>query len=231
MIIVQWLLLIYIFYILIEKVYPHRRYKFIEEYYNEMIFLWCSVILIIFFRNRIDVIKTSLSIIIILLLYEFLKNIQMSRKKENSQIVLYQIFSFINNQISAGLRLEDIISRIYKVVNNCEMKQYLKKEGEKYLHHYNLEEYLLNVSKKFDQEEYFSVEYAIKNALQIGMRDEVLKHQEDMMFNKYIGIIQKKGDRNKLKMFFVGMLLATILIFLISYPIFIEFMESIKNLY
>lgn len=231
MIIIQWLLLIYIFYILIERVYPHRKYKFVEEYYNEMIFLWCSVILIIFFRSRIDVLKTSLLIFIILLIYEVLKNIQIDRKRENSQIVLYQIFSFINNQISAGLRLEDIVSKIYKVVNNREMKQYLKKEGEKYLHHYNLEEYLLNVSKKFDQEEYFSVEYAIKNALQIGMKDEILKYQEDMMFNKYIGIIQKKGDRNKLKMFFAGMLLATIFIFLISYPIFIEFMESIENLY
>ncbi|MCK5763491.1 MAG: hypothetical protein KAH05_05175, partial [Clostridiales bacterium] len=187
--------------------------------------------LIIFFRNKIDVIKTILLIFIVLLIYEVLKNIKINKKRENSQIVLYQIFSFINNQISAGLRLEDIVSKIYKVVNNREMKKYLKKEGEKDLHHYNLEEYLLNVSKKFNQEEYFSVEYAIKNALQIGMKDEVLKYQEDMMFNKYIGIIQKKGDRNKLKIFFVGMLLATIFIFLISYPMFIEFMESIENLY
>ncbi len=166
-----------------------------------------------------------------MLIYETLKNISINKKRENSQIVLYQIFSFINNQINAGLRLEDIISKIYKVVNNNEIKQHLKKEGEKYLRHYNLTEYLENISKKFDKEEYFSVEYAIKNALQVGMRNEVLKYQEDMMFNKYIGIIQKKGDRNKLKIFFAGMLLAAVLIFLISYPIFIEFMESIENIY
>ena len=231
MLIIQGSLLIYIFYILIERVYPHRKYKFIEKYYNEMIFLWCSAILIIFFRNQTDVKKAILLVFIILLIYEVLKNIQFKRKKENSQIVLYQIFSFINNQISAGLRLEDIISKIYKVVNNRETRRYLKKEGEKYVHHYNLEEYLMNISKKFDQEEYFTVEYAIRNALQIGMKNEVLKYQEDMMFNKYIGIIQKKGDVNKIKMFFAGMLLAVVLIFLISYPMFIEFMESIKNLY
>lgn len=231
MIWIQWLLLVVIFYTITEKIYPKSKVRIVEKYFNEIIYIWLSIIMSILLRDRLNIIRTFLTLLIVLMLMEAIKMARINQKKENTQIVLYQIFSFINNQMRAGLRLEDIIAQMYKVIDSRDIRKKLKTEGQKYLNDYNLNDYLHNISGEFDQNEFFAVEYAIKNALQIGVKDEMLNYQEEMLFNKYIGIIQKKGDRNKLKMFFTGMLLSAILVFLISYPMFVEFMESIKNFY
>ncbi len=167
----------------------------------------------------------------ILIVYEMIKSIQKELIKEKDQIVLYQIFSFINNQVRAGVRMEDVIGGVYEVITDKNFKKKMKKFCLIYVQEYDIEKFLEGVGENFVAEDFSCIEYAIKNSINIGINENVMTFQEDMMFNKYIGIIKKRGDRNKLKLFFSAILMSLVLFMEIGYPLFIDFMYSLKNIY
>jgi hypothetical protein len=164
-------------------------------------------------------------------LYEVIKFSERELSREKHQIILYQMFSFINNQVRAGLRMEDVIVGLYQIVDEKKMRENIRKYGLVYAQNYDLEKYLNQLGNEFSIEDFTAIDYAIRNSVNIGFNENIMTFQEDMMFNRYIGIIKKRGDRSKLKMLLAGMLLSMVFFIQIGYPIYLEFMTSLENIY
>ena len=175
--------------------------------------------------------RITLFMLLMLAVFEIVKYTARELDREKNQIVLYQIFSYINNQMRAGVRMEDVLSNVHQVITDRKVKGIIRKHCRVYRQQYNIDTFLEKLSEEFTTEDFSSVEYAIRNSVKIGFNENVMTFQEEMMFNRYIGIIKKRGERGKLKLFFAGLLLSLVLFLQIGYPLFVDFMDSLKNLY
>lgn len=206
-----------------------KNYKLlIESQIVEIIYLSLSVVLTIILHVRSQIVFFML---LMLGLYEVIKFSERELSREKHQIILYQMFSFINNQVRAGLRMEDVIVGLYQIVDEKKMRENIRKYGLVYAQNYDLEKYLNQLGNEFSIEDFTAIDYAIRNSVNIGFNENIMTFQEDMMFNRYIGIIKKRGDRSKLKMLLAGMLLSMVFFIQIGYPIYLEFMTSLENIY
>ena len=221
-------LLSYIIFNFINKANHKLFKKIFDTNIIEIVYIGLSIILIYKIRGSS---KYILITFIIFIMYEVIKKIVIEIKREKNQIELYQIFSFINNQIRAGLRMEDVVINLHQVINDKNLKSNIKKYCLIYSQQYNIDDFLELVEEEFSVDDFSSIEYAIRNSINVGFSENIMTFQEEMMFNKYIGIIRKKGDRNKLKLFFAAIILSLMLFMQIGYPLFIEFMYSLENIY
>ena len=226
--IILFVLVTYIIAIGLENLSRKQFKKIIDGNIIEIIYLSLSAV-IIYLRHG-DA-GSVLLMSTILIIYEIIKAFQKEMMREKDQIILYQIFSFINNQVRAGVRMEDIIGGIYEVVTDKNFKKKMKKFCLIYVQQYDIESFLESIGENFVADDFSCIEYAIKNSINIGINENIMTFQEDMMFNKYIGIIKKRGDRNKVKLFFSAILMSLVLFLEIGYPLFIDFMYSLKNIY
>ncbi len=202
--------------------------KLIESQIVEIIYLSLSLVLTMILHVRSQII---LFMLLMLGIYEVIKYSERELSREKHQIILYQMFSFINNQVRAGLRMEAVIVGLYQIVDEKKMRENIRKYGLIYAQNYDLARYLSQLGDEFTVEDFTAIDYAIKNSVNIGFNENIMTFQEDMMFNRYIGIIKKRGDRSKLKMLLAGMLLSMVLFIQMGYPIYLEFMISLENIY
>lgn len=167
----------------------------------------------------------------LLVLYEGLRRSRHALARESQQIELYQMFSFINNQVRAGLPIDAVLVSLHEATADPRRKEMLRKLGWAYGQSHDLDRYLAELGKIFSPEEFDTIEQAIRNSVVVGMNEQALTFQEDMMFNRYIGIIRKRGERYKLKMMGAGIWLSAAFVLLVGYPFYLEFMSSLGNIY
>jgi len=228
---VQFLSLSYILFYFIEKKLHWKYLEKFEAFASAALVIWGVLLMVVTLRNFLDPLKTILRVLMVLWLFFLGKKTLENQRQEKSQVMLYEIFSFINNQLAAGLRLEDIIGNIHRVIEDKKMGRLFRERGEIFKENYDLELYLVELGRHFDPEEFFYVAYSLRNGFNLGMQQELLSYQQEIMFNNYIGIIIKKGDRNQIKLFFIALVQALALIIFVSYPIVIELMGSLDYLY
>jgi len=231
MLIIQFVLLNIIFIVLIDKYASKNILKSINKYIVEIVYIFVSISMLIAFSDKYKNITNWVYILSILLMYQLIKKIYYELSVENNQLIIYRIYIFINNQIRAGIRTEDVISGIYKVIYKKSTKERVKKYCLIYKQNYNLDVFLKNLEKEFIGDDFSSIKYSIRNSVKIGETKNVMTFQEEMMFNKYVGVIKKTGDRNKVKLFFSALFLSIMLFINISYPLFLEFVDSLEKLY
>lgn len=200
----------------------------VERHAVEIIYISLSCTIVVLFGMPPG---TTLLLASMLVLYEGGRSAFGAIGRERDQIVLYQIFSYINNQMRAGLRIEDILVGLYQVVPEKQKREGIRKLGWVYANNYDLDRYLQGLGEWFAAEEFTAIEYAVRNSVIIGFNENVMTFQEEMMFNRYIGVIRKRGDRGKLKLLLAGILLSLVFFIQIGYPFYLEFMISLETLY
>lgn len=231
MLVIQFVLLNIIFIAVIDKYASKNILKIINKYIVEIVYIVASVSMLIAFSDKYKNIINWVYILAMLLIYQLIKKIYCELSLENDQLIIYRIYIFINNQTRAGIRTEDVIAGIYKVIYKKSVQERVEKYCLIYKQNYNLNVFLKNLKKEFRGDDFSSIKYSIRNSVKIGETKDVMTFQEDMMFNKYVGVIKKTGDRNKIKLFFSALFLSIMIFINVAYPLFLEFVDSLEKLY
>jgi Flp pilus assembly protein TadB len=228
---IQFMALSYIIYDFLERRVTAGSLERFEKHATRITQVWGLVLLLLVLRRFLDPLQTFLRIAVVVWIFEVVKSTLENRRQEKSQVMLYEVFSFINNQLSAGIRLEDVIGNIHRVVEDRRFKRVFREGGEIFKANYDLELYLKALGRHFEPEEFFYVAYSLRNGFNLGLQKELLKYQEEIMFNNYIGTLIKKGDRGQIKLFFIALVQAAVLVVFLAYPILVELMGSLAYLF
>lgn len=188
-----------------------------------------SLMLLLIFSNKISL-ATGLIVILPYCLSEL--NIRLLIRKRNHVFEknAYKIYKYLYNQVSSGVRVSDGIKSVYLSVNDPSLKNTLMRFSARYIQTMNIDYALEVLREAYSCFEMDSFCGAIKQGIETGDNADLLKKQEETMFNKYFMSIQKDTDIYKWKITFIVFIQCMILIMMVGIPLLMDLNRALDKI-
>lgn len=163
---------------------------------------------------------------IIFLVYK--KGKRVARQLERS---VYRIYKYLNNQVSAGVKVTDAIKSVFEVVEDKELKEILIRFAARYELTLDISESLKDFCSYFNTLESETLAVAIKQGVDTGDNQNILMRQEEVMFNKYLNYIQVETENSKKKAAWSMGFFMLIIIIMIVVLMFHDMQDALKLIF
>ncbi|TCT17030.1 type II secretion system (T2SS) protein F [Natranaerovirga pectinivora] len=143
----------------------------------------------------------------------------------------YMLYSFLNNQISSGVKQTDAIKNLHKVTNDKKLKERLKLMAATYIVTTNIDESLKYITDYYYTQEARSMAVAIKLGVDTGNNSTTLEKKEENMLNQFMDMVKFETEKLKYKYLMIGIIIGIPLIIFISYPLVIDLLQAEKQIF
>lgn len=227
-----------LFWIDFDREKMKRKLKFAgykeEKHYQLHIFCkWTLPILLFFllmmvYKGHID--RYLILVVMPSVIVEY--NLRSNIKRRNLEFEKngYRIYKYLYNQTSSGVRVTDAIKNMYQIVNEKSLKDSLMRFAARYIQTMNIDYALEILREEYSCFEMESFCGAIKQGVETGNNDDLLKKQEQTMFNKYFMSIQKSTDLYKWKCTFIVLIQCLILILMVGIPLIMDLERALNQI-
>ncbi|MEM1724711.1 MAG: type II secretion system F family protein [Thermoplasmata archaeon] len=200
--------------------------------YLILIFILPLIMLIstlIFYRaNILNNLFLIAAFICVIEVYVFYKKKQYTLKFNKNA---YKIYKFIHNQVSSGVKPTDAVSTVFEVVDEPDIRKTLMRLAARYKLTGDLESSLCELTDRFDTHEAHTLCVALKQGVDTGDNTELLKRQEEVMFNRYFAYIQAETDSLVYKSILAAVFFTGIIIIMIALPMFKDVQDGIGRIF
>lgn len=181
--------------------------------------------------NYPNIAKGILLFLVIFLSSELTLKIEIRRNNRLFQKNAYKIYKFLNNQVSSGIRISEALKNLYQIIDDYNLKKILIKFSAIYIQTSNIDLALKEFDKYYDTQESESLCICIKQGIATGDSSNLLRRQEELMFNKYINYIQLETDFQKNKSILAVGMLCLILVIMIGVPLFSDMDRALTSIF
>ena len=200
--------------------------------YSILVFIIPFIMLILtLIFNPADIIKNLFLIaafICVTEVYIFCKKKQYTLKFNKNA---YKIYKFIHNQVSSGVKPTDAVSTVFEVVDEPDIRKTLMRLAARYKLTGDLESSLCELTDRFDTHEAHTLCVALKQGVDTGDNTEILKRQEEVMFNRYFAYIQAETDSLVYKSILAAVFFTGIIIIMIALPMFKDVQDGFSRIF
>lgn len=144
---------------------------------------------------------------------------------------IYKIYKYLNNQISSGVKVTDAIKTIHQIIEDEDIKMNLIRLAAKYELTMDIDQALEEIRSRYDNQEAETLAVAIKQGVTTGENNDLLEHQEELMFNNYINYIQAETDRRIYVSLAAAVVFCFIIVVMVSAPLLTEAITGIEEMF
>lgn len=163
--------------------------------------------------------------------YLFYKRHQKSNKAKMIKFYGYKIFKFLLNQVTSGIKINDAIKSMYKVVDDKSLRKCLL-EVAAYHSKTNDIEYALGILKtSYKGMAVDTLCMAIEQGIYTGTNFETLKKIEELLFKTYINEINLETQGRKKQSIVSVLMLCTVVVLMIAIPVFIDIVDAFNQIF
>ncbi|MBI9013848.1 MAG: hypothetical protein JEZ08_16560 [Clostridiales bacterium] len=201
--------------------------------YLLMKYVFPIVIFFIAMMQGIDVVGRAVIVLpIIWISPEIYIKVKQNQHVKSFENYSYKLFKFINNQRSAGVPTQKIITKLHLVVNDEKLKKRLISFAADYIANNNYDEsFKKHIKKYYSTSDALAVDNALSQGLNVGDRYTISDESEELMFDKYLAYIDYETERKKFKSVLVASLFAFTLLGLVGYPLVMDMFKSIEIIF
>ncbi len=191
------------------------------------------VILLLSFMQGIAFLgRAVIAIPIILILPEIYIYFKRKEHVKSFENYSYKIFKFINNQRSAGVPTQKIITKLHLVVKDKKLERRLISFAADYIANNDYSSaFKKHITKYYSTGDALAVDNALSIGLNVGDRYALSDESESLMFDKYLAYIDYETEKQKLKSVFVAALFALVLIGLVGFPLVLDMIKSVEIIF
>lgn len=143
----------------------------------------------------------------------------------------WRIYRYLHNQISSGIKITDAVTTVYETVNDPEIKKVLVKFSAAFQLTMNIQESLDEIASKFGGNEAATLCMAVREGVKTGDSGDMLKRQEDVMFNKYFNRIEAETERSRTMCIFSALMFCSILVIMASVPVIMDLLDALDSIF
>lgn len=200
--------------------------------YSILIFILPLLMLVsTFIFNRTSILQNIFLIVVFICVIEVY--IYYKKKKYTLKFNknAYKIYKFIHNQVSSGVKPTDAVSTVFEVVDDPDIRKTLMRLSARYKLTGDLDSSLSELTERFDTHEAHTLCVALKQGVDTGDNTELLKRQEEVMFNRYFAYIQAETDSLVYKSILAAVFFTAIIIIMIALPMAKDVQDGISRVF
>ena len=156
---------------------------------------------------------------------------QINKEANLFQIASYQLFKFLRNQMSAGIKFPVALNNLHTVVDDLLLKKRLLLMASHYSSTNQINESLTYITDFYNTMEAKSLALAIKQSVDTGHKDRNFKQKEKKLFNMYLNVIKKNTQFVVFRYVLIGILYAIVIVLIVIYPSVLDLMEANRSLF
>jgi len=134
------------------------------------------------------------------------------------------------NQLSSGVHMTDAISTIYLPIKEKTLRGVLINFSARYMQTMNINYALEILENEYSGFEVDSFSLALKQGLETGNNQTLLKKQEEIMFSKYFMTIQMETDLVKWQCVMIVLIQCVILVLMIGIPLLMDLNRALNQI-
>lgn len=154
-----------------------------------------------------------------------------SKEANKFKLTSYKLFKFLRNQLSAGVKMTTAVNNLPSIVNDKLLKNRLILMASHFASKSDIDEALSYITDHYQTIEAKTLALSIKQSIETGQSDNSFKQKEKKLFNMYLNVIKKKTQILMLKYFVIGLLYGFVIVLIIGYPQWLDFIEANRILF
>jgi len=142
----------------------------------------------------------------------------------------YIIYKYLNNQISAGMRVADAIKSVYMIVTDKDIRSALVDLASRFELTNDIDACLLEFKQRFECEAAETLAVALKQGIETGNNSNIIARQEKKMFNRFIHQVKLETDMAKFRSFCAITMFCAIISIMVLIPLINDIKSSLSQI-
>jgi len=223
-----------------EEEKARAKFLLLDEERNSIIYLYLfmryGLTSLVFFSGLAQggeyFIKAVSIIPIVILLPEFYVKSKITEHEKAFENYSYKIFKFINNQRTAGVPTQKLISKLHLSVTDQKLKRRLISFAAEYIANNDFDvAFNTHIMKYYSTGDARILDSALRQGLNIGDIYTFTDNEEELMFEKYMSYVDHETEKKKIQTVIVAALYSITLIGIVAYPIILDVLESFSVIF
>lgn len=144
----------------------------------------------------------------------------------------YRLFKFINNQRSAGVPTQNIITKLHMAVSEPKLERRLISFAAEYITKAKYDDaFQNNIMKYYSTNDARALDVALRQGLNIGDKFSISDEAEELMFEKYMAFIDHETEKKKMLNLVIAIFFAISLIGIVGFPLIMDMFNAVETIF
>lgn len=144
----------------------------------------------------------------------------------------YRLFKFINNQRSAGVPTQSIITKLHMAVKEPKLEKRLISFAAEYIAKGKYDDaFQNNIIKYYSSTDARALDVALRQGLNVGDKYSISDEGEEVMFEKYMAFIDHETEKKKMLNIVIAVFFAVSLIGIVGFPLVMDMFNAVETIF